>query len=82
MPKIVFSENSEREFIKLTKDAKKKVIKKVRILQKEPRVGKSLKGKMKGLFSFRTWSYRIVYELDKQNNITILHILHRQQVYG
>ena len=82
MPKIVFSENSEREFIKFTKDAKKKVIKKVRILQKEPTLGKSLKGKMKGLFSFRAWPYRIVYELDKQNNITILHIFYRQQAYG
>lgn len=52
------------------------------VVAEDPYAGKELKGKYKGLFSFRFSDYRIVYEIKKQQlNILILRIRHRKNVY-
>ena len=51
-------------------------------IAKDPYAGKELKGKYKGLFSYRFSHYRIVYEIKKQRLIVIiLRIRHRKNVY-
>jgi mRNA interferase RelE/StbE len=51
-------------------------------IAKDPYVGKPLKGRYKGLFSYRFGDYRIVYEIDGSKiKIMILRIAHRKNVY-
>ncbi len=59
-----------------------KVGKKLQELGVNPFAGKLLTGKFKGFYSLRAWPYRILYEIDKsQQVITIRVIEHRQGVY-
>jgi mRNA interferase RelE/StbE len=52
-------------------------------LVKSPReLGKALTGKYKGLLRYRYGSYRVIYEIDKENElIIIIRIGHRSAVY-
>ena len=53
------------------------------VIAKDPYAGKELKGKYRGLFSYRFSDYRIVYEIKKkQLVILILRIRHRKNVYN
>lgn len=45
-------------------------------------VPEPLTGKLKGLFKLRVGSYRIVYSLDRDKRIIIVHLVgHRREVY-
>jgi len=81
MTTVILSQNAEKELARLSIKDKKKIVKKIHTLQDEPLAGKLLAGKLKGLFSFRAWPYRIIYELRKPNKIIVHRILHRQKVY-
>ena len=51
-------------------------------LAKDPYLGKQLKGKYAGLFSYRFSDYRIVYEIfEKTISIVVLRVGHRKNVY-
>lgn len=52
------------------------------VIAHDPYSGKELKGKYKGLFSYRFSDYRIVYEIKKtQLIVVVLRIRHRKHVY-
>ncbi|MBI3120127.1 MAG: type II toxin-antitoxin system RelE/ParE family toxin [Candidatus Kerfeldbacteria bacterium] len=52
-------------------------------LQKNPRLGKSLKGEYHGLWSMQVWPYRVIY-LIKQREVMIyvVDVGHRQGIYS
>jgi len=51
-------------------------------LQQDPLQGKALRHKLKGLYSLRVGSYRIIYQIEKKVvTIYILDIGHRKEVY-
>ena len=51
-------------------------------LSQDPYIGKQLKGKYTGMYSYRFSDYRIVYEIiEKTISIVILRIGHRKNVY-
>lgn len=80
--KIVYSAKAERQLQKLPKREQIKILKKIIILETEPFFGKKLKGKFKGLLSFKIWPYRVIYQLKKKlKTIFIVAIEHRQKVY-
>ncbi len=82
MPNVSLSKNSEKEFGRLPKPEKKKVLKKLKSLRNTPFVGKPLTGELKNFFSIKAWPYRIIYEFDKNSNSINVHkIQHRQGVY-
>ena len=82
MLKLVLTKNSEKDFDKLPKIEKKKVLKKLRTIEQNPISGKPLTGELKTFYSVRAWPYRIVYEFNKKENMVIVHkIQHRQGVY-
>jgi mRNA-degrading endonuclease RelE of RelBE toxin-antitoxin system len=61
---------------------RKKIFKKLHLLENDPRAGKKLTGELTGLFSLKAWPYRIIYQLiSKQKIIYIITIQHRQSVY-
>lgn len=82
MTKLVLSKTSEKEFEKLPKVEKKKVLKKLKSIQSSPLLGKPLTGELKSNYSVRAWPYRIIYEFIKIDEIIIIHkIQHRQGAY-
>lgn len=81
MSTIILSKTAEKEFAHLPKKEQKKIYKKILVLKNTPLSGKILLGELKGLFSLRSWPYRIIYELQKPDKVIIHHILHRQGAY-
>ena len=82
MSKLVLTKNSEKEFAKLPKTEKKKVLKKLKSIQSSPLLGKTLTGELKSSYSIRAWPYRIIYEFIKKDNSIVVHkIQHRQGAY-
>jgi len=53
-------------------------------LEKEPFLGKKMKGKYKDKRKIRIWPYRIIYKLDKENRIIdLVEVRHKGGVsYG
>ena len=46
------------------------------------RVGKPLRGDLRGLHSARVGAYRVVYEIDEDHRtVNVLHIDHRTDAY-
>lgn len=79
MPVLILSKKAENDFSKLPKTERKKIIKKLKSLEKTLG-GKPLIGKLKGLWSLRAWPYRIIFEL-KKSQVIVHRILHRKNVY-
>lgn len=69
-----------KQLKKLPQREQKKVIKKLEYLLADPYTGKALKGELHGLYSFKAWPYRIIYEI-KSVTIIIYSIVHRQSAY-
>lgn len=69
-----------KQLKKLPPVEKKKVIRKLELLSKDPQTGKVLKGELEGLYSLRAWPYRIIYEI-KHDSIIVYSVAHRRSVY-
>ena len=51
-------------------------------LEREPTAGHPLRGRLRGLYSLRVGSYRIVYQLiDEQQTVRVAAILHRSAAF-
>lgn len=81
MPKVFFSEQSIKDSKKIPEVEKKKLKKKISLLETEPILGKKLSGELEGYYALRAWPYRIIYLIKKNGEIWITHILHRQGAY-
>ena len=82
MSKLILTKNSEKEFAKLPKVEKRKILKKLKSIQLNPLSGKPLKGELKSSYSIRAWPYRIIYEFIINDKTIVVHkIQHRQGAY-
>ncbi len=80
--KVELSEKSISNLKKLPSSEKKKIFKKLHLLEENPLLGKKLTGEFNGLYSFKVWPYRIIYQfLAKSKMICVVTIDHRQGVY-
>jgi mRNA interferase RelE/StbE len=53
------------------------------LLQREPHAGYPLRGRLRGLYSLRVGSYRIIYQLSDNGRIVrVATIRHRSVAYG
>ena len=51
-------------------------------LQRDPYQGKPLKGELKGRYSYRVGSYRIIYLVHQQQlRVLVIDIGHRRDIY-
>ncbi|MBA2793834.1 MAG: type II toxin-antitoxin system RelE/ParE family toxin [Thermoleophilaceae bacterium] len=52
-------------------------------MERDPRAGRPLRGRMGGLRSLRVGSYRIIYSLlDDERTVRVAAIRHRSQAYS
>ena len=83
----MYSVEVEKRCLRELKNIDKSVVRRAfelieHVIAHDPYSGKELKGKYKGLFSYRFAEYRIVYEVKKKQLIVVvLRIRHRKHVY-
>jgi mRNA-degrading endonuclease RelE of RelBE toxin-antitoxin system len=52
------------------------------LLEREPRAGHALRGKLRGLYLLRVGAYRILYQLtDGEQTVRVAAVLHRSVAY-
>lgn len=79
---IYIAKKTKKELDKISSNYQKKITDSILLLSKNPFLGKKLKGDLEGYYSLKIWPYRIIYQVDKKNNIVlILKIAHRQGIY-
>ena len=85
MYKVVLSSDAQKTYKKLfhsNPDLFKRIDNALELLKKDPLVGKSLKDNLKGKYSLRIGSYRILYSVLKHEvTIYVFDIGHRREVY-
>ena len=79
---VIVTRQAEKQLVKLPKTERKKVQRKLLLIESSPLSGKKLSAEFEGKRSLKAWPYRIIYSVDTQTNkIFILSILHRQGAY-
>jgi len=81
---VVWHERALDDLKALDKTIAGKIVDRIKIhlVQDPERLGKPLKGVLKGLFRYRWGDYRIIYTLEKADaRISVLFIGHRKNVY-
>lgn len=79
---LILSEQARKFFLALTGKHKQQMVHAFDRLQEDPFEGKSLKGELKGYWSYRVGVYWIIYFLRQQQVIIeVLRIQHRKEVY-
>lgn len=82
MYQISFTKRAEKDLSKINAKIRKRIIRKIELLENDPLQGKVLSGKFKGLRVLRIWPYRVIYKVEKRLVVVmVLRILHRQGVY-
>lgn len=78
---IIFSENFKKEFKKIKdKETRLKIIKQIKKLSKQEKIGKPLKYNLKNHRSIKIPPYIIIYRLE-QEKIIINCFTHRKNAY-
>lgn len=81
---VIWHEDTIIDLKKIDKKTAEKIINKVKnyLTQNPAKLGRSLRGGLKGLFRYRIGDYRIVYAIDHlEKTIIILNVNHRKRVY-
>lgn len=80
--KINYKKSVTKDLNKIDKKQCKRLLNKIeKELSLFPEKGKELVGNFKGLFSYRSGDYRVIYSILADNNILILRVAHRKEVY-
>ena len=80
---LVLTPKADRNMKRLPHHVREQVARKINLLADQPRLGKTLKGRLQGKWSLRVGDYRVIYSLDTaQYKVIIEGVGHRQGVYG
>ena len=80
--KINYKKSVTKDLNKIDKKQCKRLLNKIeKELSLFPEKGKELVGNFKGLFSYRSGDYRVIYSILADNNILILRVAHSKEVY-
>lgn len=78
---VQLTNEAEKHYKGLDKKMTRRVNKAIDMLVKNPFFGKNivkLKGQYAGLYRYRVGSYRIVYSIDKTNNLCVIKGIYRR----
>ena len=79
---IVALPRFEKDFRKLDKDAKRRVLQGLSMLESRPFSFKALHGRLKGKYALRVGDYRIIYVVDEVKKVIhLMTVAHRRHVY-
>jgi mRNA-degrading endonuclease RelE of RelBE toxin-antitoxin system len=78
---LFLTQTFQKNFLRLPRDVQPKVEAALRKVYSDPCIGKKLLGDLEGEFSLRVGAYRIIYFMDKQNDIWVETVRHRKEVY-
>lgn len=83
MARLVLARRARRELLELNWPLIDAIEDALGLLEREPRAGHALRGKLRGLYSLRVGSYRILYQLtDSEQTVRVAAIRHRSIAYG
>lgn len=83
MARLVLARRARRELLKLGWPLIDAIEDALGLLEREPRAGHTLRGRLRGLCSLRVGSYRILYQLtDGGQTVRVAVIRHRATAFG
>lgn len=83
MARLVLARRARRELLELSWPLIDAIEDALGLLEREPWAGYALRGRLRGLYSLRVGSYRILYQLiDDGQTVRVAAIRHRSVVYG
>ncbi len=79
---LLLSHKFDRDFSRLERALQDRVVESLRELNQNPHAGKLLKGKLKGLRSWRVGEYRILYQIQEEKLLIFaISVSRRKHVY-
>lgn len=83
MARLVLARRVRRELLELGWPLIDAIEDALGLLERQPQAGHALRGRLRGLYSLRVGSYRILYQLtDGGKTIRVAAIRHRSVSYG
>lgn len=80
---LVFTETAKKKYDRLNPRLRKQVDRGLERIAANPRRGKPLGGDLKGIWSERVATFRILYKIfERRIEVLVLVIEHRKSVYG
>ena len=81
--RLLFTERAKQQYDALDARLKQQVDKGLDRITRNPKLGKPLRGQLRGIWSERVATFRILYKLyEEEIEVLILIIEHRKSVYG
>jgi mRNA-degrading endonuclease RelE of RelBE toxin-antitoxin system len=81
--RVFLTPSAQKNFKRIPQQEQKKIAKKLIELENNAYTGKRLEGELKGYLSLKAWPYRILYDINKDEQIIQVHkIAHRQGAYN
>lgn len=80
--KSIFTRSFTKEFGKLPKNIKEKILEALEKTAENPYTGTKLRGKLEGLWRWRVGKYRIIYFIDeKEKAVVFVDVGLRKSIY-
>lgn len=80
--RVIITPEAQRQYKRLPIAAQAKIKRKLTLLEMYPMIGKKLEGELAGRRSLKVWPYRIIYLIDKEEEMLyVVSIVHRQGAY-
>ena len=80
---LVLTPKADRNMERLPQHVREQVARQINLLADQPRLGKTLRGHLRGKWSLRVRDYRVIYSLDtEQHKVIIESVGHRQGIYS
>lgn len=79
---VEITKQAKKNIDKLPASVKKRCAGAIRVLAENPYKGEALKGEFHGLRRYRVGDFRIVYEIESENELITIHaVRHRRDAY-
>jgi mRNA interferase RelE/StbE len=83
MYEVLFTETAKKQYDRLNPRLQKQIDSGLERIAANPKVGKPLGGSLRGIWSERVATFRILYKIfDERIEVLVLVIEHRKSVYG
>lgn len=83
MARVVLARRARRDLLELSWPLIDAVEDALGLLEPEPSAGYALRGKLRGLYSLRVGTYRIIYQLTESGKtVRVVTVRHRSISYG